>query len=172
MQVNGVRFAALTSAPSASHRRVLFALRRVVGASALIGALIFCLRVTEFNLFALFEASAVSSVWSFLRGLFPPDFSPAFLRVTFFAVGQTLAIAIVSSTLSIVIGLPLGILSAATLWRRGVLNGVENLSAGMRLMSVVSRLARALLGFLRAVPDLVWALLFVVAVGLVRLPVL
>jgi phosphonate transport system permease protein len=52
----------------------------------------------------------------------------------------------------------------ATLWRRGILYEGEH--EGMFVMSFVSRLSRALLGFLRAVPDLVWALLFVVAVGL------
>src|SRR2546426_6481607 len=39
-------------------------------------------------------------------------------------------------------------------------------SFAFRVGVVASRLARALLGFVRAVPDLVWALLFVAAIGL------
>ncbi len=166
MQGNGAKFAVLTSGFSVPHKKGVFAPRRVTGASALVAALIFCWWAAEIHPSALFEAGAVASVWSFLRGLFPPDLSPGFLRVVVAAVGQTLAIAVVATVLSIVIGLPLGILSTATLWRRGVLHEGENKSSGVHLMSFVSGMSRALLGFLRAVPDLVWALLFVVGVGL------
>lgn len=163
MQAHDTRFGALIDALPLQHKRVGFALGRLVKISALVLALIFCWWAAEVNPFLLFEPSTITSVWGLLRSLFPPDFSIAFLRITVAAIGQTLAIAVVSTVLSISIGLPLGILSSATLWRRGVLN--ENKSA-TRLMPVVSRLSRAGLGFLRAVPDLVWALLFVVAVGL------
>ncbi len=166
MQAKGAKFAVLASGLSVPHKRRVFARRRLAGASALVAALILCWWVAEVHPSALFEAGAMASVWSFLRGLFPPDLSLGFLRVTVAAVGQTLAIAVVSTVLSIVIGLPLGVLSSATLWRRGVLHEGENESSGMHLIPVVSRLSRALLGFLRAVPDLVWALLFVVGVGL------
>src|SRR5262249_15958462 len=52
------------------------------------------------------------------------------------------------------------------LWNRGVLVSAEVGSLAQRAGAIGSRLARALLGFMRAVPDLVWALLFVAAVGL------
>ncbi|MCA1613459.1 MAG: phosphate/phosphonate ABC transporter permease, partial [Acidobacteria bacterium] len=141
-------------------------LRRVAVAVVCAGALALCWRAAEIRPLALFEAGALASAWAFVRGLFPPDFSPAFLRVVAAAVGQTLAIAVAGTALSILIGLPLGVLSTATLWRRGALLEGENESAGARVMAAVSRATRALLGFLRAVPDLVWGLLFVVAVGL------
>jgi phosphonate transport system permease protein len=163
MQANDTKFGALTDALPAPYKSVGFALRRLVKISALVLALIFCWWAAGVRPSLLFEPGTIASVWGFLRSLFPPDFSIAFVRITVAAIGQTVAIAVVSTVLSIIIGLPLGILSAATLWRRGVLN--ENKSA-THLMPVVSRLSRALLGFLRAVPDLVWALLFVVAVGL------
>ncbi|MBA2525146.1 MAG: ABC transporter permease, partial [Pyrinomonadaceae bacterium] len=78
--------------------------RRAGGACALVAALILCWWAAEIHPSALFEAGAIASVWSFLRGLFPPDLSPGFLRVAVAAVGQTLAIAVVSTVLSIVIG--------------------------------------------------------------------
>ena len=162
MQVHETKLGALTDALPVPHKSVGFALRRLVKFSALVLALIFCWSAAEVRPSLLFEPGTIASVWSFLRSLFPPDYSASFLRITVAAIGQTLAIAVVSTVLSIIIGLPLGILSAATLWRRGVLNE----SSATRLMPVISRLSRALLGFLRAVPDLVWALLFVVAVGL------
>lgn len=164
MQAHDTKFGALTDDLPVPHKSVGFALRRLVKISALVLALIFCWWAAEVRPSLLLEPGTIASVWSFLRSLFPPDFSIAFLRITVAAIGQTVAIAVVSTVLSIIIGLPLGILSAATLWRRGVLN--ENDSSATRFMAVVSRLSRAVLGFLRAVPDLVWALLFVVAVGL------
>jgi phosphonate transport system permease protein len=128
--------------------------------------LILCWRAAEIRPLVFFEASTFSSVWTFLRGLFPPDLSPDFLRIVAAAVGRTLAMAIAGTTLSIMIGLPLGVLATATLYRRGVLLAGERKGAGLFLLSSLSRAMRGLLGFLRAVPDLVWGLLFVVAVGL------
>ncbi|HEX8422007.1 MAG TPA: phosphonate ABC transporter, permease protein PhnE [Pyrinomonadaceae bacterium] len=115
---------------------------------------------------ALFDAAALAALRSFLRGLFPPDLSPEFLRLVFDATAQTIAIAIAGTALSILIGLPLGILSTATLWRRGVLLAGERDGAARRLLAALSVGVRAVLGFLSAVPDLMWGLLFVVAVGL------
>ena len=162
MQVHETKLGALTNALPVPHKSVGVVLGRLVKISALVLALIFCWSAAEVRPSLLLEPGTIASVWGFLRSLFPPDYSTPFLRITVAAIGQTLAIAVVSTVLSIIIGLPLGILSAATLWRRGVLNE----SSATRLMPVISRLSRALLGFLRAVPDLVWALLFVVAVGL------
>jgi phosphonate transport system permease protein len=135
-------------------------------ALALASALALCWRAAEVRPLALFEPGALSAVWSFVRGMFPPDLSPGFLRVVAAAVGQTLAVAVAGTVLSVIVGLPLGVLATATLWRRGVLLDGENGGAGALLTAAASRLARALLGFVRAVPDLVWGLLFVAAVGL------
>src|SRR5438132_8516806 len=141
-------------------------LRRVATALALGALLILCWRAAEIHPSIFFQASTFASVWTFLRGLFPPDLSPDFLRVVAAAIGRTLAIAVAGSTLSIMIGLPLGVLATATLYRRGVLLAGERKGAGLFLLSGLSRAIRGLLGFLRAVPDLMWGLLFVVAVGL------
>jgi len=141
-------------------------LRRIAAVFGLSAVLVLCWRAAEIRPSALFEASAAASVLHFLRSLFPPDLSPDFLRVVGAAIGRTLAMAIAGTTLSIVIGLPLGALATATLYRRGVLMAGERKGAGLLLLAGLSRAARALLGFLRAVPDLMWGLLFVVAVGL------
>jgi phosphonate transport system permease protein len=135
-------------------------------ALALASALALCWRAAEVRPLALFEPGALAAVWSFVRGMFPPDLSPGFLRVVAAAVGQTLAVAVAGTVLSVLVGLPLGVLATPTLWRRGVLLDGESGGAGALLMAAASRLARALLGFVRAVPDLVWGLLFVAAVGL------
>ena len=123
-------------------------------------------QVIGVNLSSIFSLQAAADAWKFLSGLFPPDFSPEFLSIVLKASGQTLATAIASTVLSIVLGVPLAVLASATLWRRGILvEGVKR-SAGAAVIFTASRLARAALGFIRAVPDILWAILFVTMVGL------
>ncbi len=63
---------------------------------------------------------------------------------------ETLQIALAGAALGVVLSLPVAVLAA-----RGLVAGV-----------LVNAVTRVLLGFLRAVPDIAWALVFVVAVGL------
>jgi phosphonate transport system permease protein len=114
----------------------------------------------------LFRSATAAAVWNFLTGLFPPDLSVDFLPTVLRAIAQTLATAVAGTLLSITFALPMGMLATTTLWKRGVLVAGEPDRFVFRVGAAGSRLARALLGFLRAVPDLVWALLFVAAVGL------
>src|SRR5262245_7045484 len=114
----------------------------------------------------LFRPTTLAALWNFVVGLFPPDLSPDFLRTVLSAVLQTMATALIGTLLSIALALPLGVLATGTLWNRGVLVSAELGGLAQKTGSILSRLARGLLGFMRAVPDLVWALLFVAAVGL------
>jgi phosphonate transport system permease protein len=122
-------------------------------------------RFAEIRPGVLLHAATIGAIWNFLVRLFPPDVSPAFVKVVLRAVAQTMATAIVGTLLSIVFALPLGILATGTLWNRGVLAASNN-SLVYGIGWAASRLARTVLGFVRAVPDLVWALMFVAAVGL------
>jgi phosphonate transport system permease protein len=125
-----------------------------------------CWQVVGVNLRSIFSFEAASDAWKFLSGLFPPDFSPAFLGTVLQATGQTFATAIAATVLSIVFGLPLAVLSSANLWRRGILvEGIKR-SPNLVVLATVSRFVRAVLGFIRAVPDILWAILFVTMVGL------
>jgi phosphonate transport system permease protein len=87
-----------------------------------------------------------------IRRAMPPDFSQ--LPSTFWPALQTLDIALFGTLVGIVIALPLALLAAAN----------------MTPSRSVYYAARGLIGFTRAVPDLVWALLFVTAVGLGPFP--
>ena len=136
---------------------------RLFAASAF---LVVCWRAAEISPSALFDWRACVSMWAFIQSLFPPDLSPGFLTVVLAALGQTVAIAAASTLLSVTFGLLLGVLATGTLWRRGILLAGESASVSAFLLAGASRAARALLSFLRAVPDLIWAVMFVVAVGL------
>jgi phosphonate transport system permease protein len=82
----------------------------------------------------------------------PPDFSK--LPSAFWPTLQTVDIALFGTVVGIVIAVPLALLAAAN----------------MTPSRYAYYAARAIIGFTRAVPDLVWALLFVTAVGLGPFP--
>ncbi len=141
-------------------------LKRALIALAATALIVASWRAAEIRPLALLEADSIASVLDFLSGLFPPDLSLEFLKVVALAAGRTVSIAIAGTLVSIIIGLPLGVLSTPTLFRRGVLLAGERRGPFTFVLSMANRTARALLGFIRAVPDLMWGLLFVVAVGL------
>jgi phosphonate transport system permease protein len=87
-----------------------------------------------------------------IRRAVPPDFSR--LHTVWWAALETIDIAIFGTLGGVVMALPLAILAAANV-------------TPSRLFYYLSR---SVIGFARAVPDLVWALLFVTAVGLGPFP--
>jgi phosphonate transport system permease protein len=140
--------------------------RRILWVGVAIALLAVSWQGAEVRPGVLLRPATAAAVWKFMTGLFPPDVSADFLRTVLRAVAQTMAMALAGTLLSIAFALPLGILATATLWNRGVLVAAEVHGIAFRVAAVASRVARAVSGFLRAVPDLVWALLFVAAVGL------
>jgi len=140
--------------------------RKFAAVATTIAVLIICCQVDGVRLSAVFNRATVDALWALLRGLFPPDLSPEFLGVVFRALGLTLATAIAGTVLSVVLAIPFGALSTPILWRRGILSAADEGSAMVKVQSYASRVVFAFLGFIRAVPDLVWGLLFVTAVGL------
>ena len=86
--------------------------------------------------------------FDFVSKMFPPDFSdmPKYLGL----VVDTLAIGVSGSALAILISIPLGILASKNFARH----------------PVVFNIAREIINFCRAIGDVVFALIFVVAVGL------
>src|SRR4029077_5455577 len=148
-----------------ARRYPLITYRGILSAVSAFALLVLSWRFAEIRPGVLFRPATATAIWNFARQLFPPDLSPEFLRTALRAVAQTMGTAVTGSMLSLVVALTLGVLATGTLWNRGVLVAADNrfaYGAGW----IASRLARTVLGFLRAVPDLVWALLFVAAVGL------
>ncbi len=140
-------------------------MKRAALAGAVCAALALC--IVGAGVRPTFDARALGA---FVRGVFPPDVSPPFLRVVGLAIARTLGIAVAGTALSVLAGLPLGILATPSLFRRGPLLAGERPGLLTALVAFASLAARAFLRFLRAVPDLVWALLFVVGFGLGPLP--
>lgn len=96
----------------------------------------------------LFTSEALSGMMQFAARFFPPDMSPDFLRKIFHATLQTISISAVGTILAAAAGLVLALPAAG---RMGIL---------------CKTVVRFVLNFLRSVPELVWAVLMVLAVGL------
>ena len=96
--------------------------------------------------------TGVHGMADLIRRAMPPDFSK--LPAAVWPTLQTVDIALFGTFVGIIIAVPLALLAAAN----------------MTPSRYAYYAARAIIGFTRAVPDLVWALLFVTAVGLGPFP--
>jgi len=96
---------------------------------------------------AFFSADALRSMGRFVGEFFPPDTQPVFLRKLWAGTLETLAMSVLGTALAALAGLALAAPAASA-------------RAALRAPT------RGLLNALRAVPELVWAALLLVAAGL------
>lgn len=88
---------------------------------------------------SFFEADALGSMWRFVGEFFHPDLTPLFLWKVLFASLETMAMSALSTLIAALLGL---------------------------MIAFKARGVRPLLNVLRAIPELVWASLLLIAVGL------
>ncbi len=119
------------------------------------------LKLTEFDPAALFDPTNVRPMGQFLSQFLPPEDSPEFLLLVGRSTLETLAIANLGIAAAFLIAFPLSLASTAVLSLSAV-GPAPNWRIGLALRYP----ARLLLIALRGIPELVWALLFVRAVGL------
>jgi phosphonate transport system permease protein len=117
--------------------------------------------LTEFDPRVLFDPSNVRTMGGFLAQFVPPATSGEFLLLVGRSTLETLAIATLGTALAFVIAFPLSLATTASLSLSSVGPARD---AGLRRAARYP--ARLVLIVLRAIPELVWALLFVRAVGL------
>jgi phosphonate transport system permease protein len=127
------------------------------------------LRVAQIDLRVLFSPAARANVGRFVAGMFPPDLSAEFLRLMMRPAVETIQISVAGTVLAVLIGLPLGILATSTVTWSGVLHERQG-AAGRALGFIPYAIARGLLSAFRSIPEFVWALMFVRAVGLGAFP--
>ena len=119
----------------------------------LVGALVSSLAAVNWG-DPLVHTGGGHAALEFFGALFSLDLSPSFLKLAVEASWYTVAYAVAGITLAIAIGLPLGVFASGTLAR----------SARTRVPLVLG--TRAFLAITRSIHELVWAMLFVAAVGL------
>ena len=117
--------------------------------------------LAEFKPGALFEAGNLRVMGDFLAGFLPPVTSVEFLGLLLKATLQTLAMATAGIALALLLALPLAFVMTEALSISRIGPG-----RGRGMGRVVRGAARWLLLLLRAVPELVWALVLVRALGL------
>src|SRR5215470_3809846 len=96
----------------------------------------------------LLSAGAIGDMRNFIASFFPPDISVRFLQKIGYGVVETLAISAVGTLLAMMLGLVLA------------------LPASGRYGSALRAATRFVLNLLRSIPELVWAVLMVLAAGL------
>ncbi len=119
------------------------------------------LQLAEFRPAVLFEAGNLKVMTGFLAGFFPPERGPEFLGLLFKATLETLAIATAGIALALLIAVPLAIIGTRALSISSIGPGPDRWRG-----NVVRVACRALLTVLRAIPEIVWALMFVRVLGL------
>ncbi len=135
--------------------------RRVGLAVALAVVLWPAFEIAEFNPATLVEPQNLEMMGRFLGTFFPMALGADFLALVWASALETLALATAGIALAIVLGFPLAVLVSESL-------SVARVGPGRRawLGPVLRTPIRALLILMRSIPEIVWALLFVRAVGL------
>ncbi len=133
-----------------------------VGLTALILLLLWPgFTLTEFDLGVLFDPRNRETMGKFLATFFPLELSAEFLRLIVKSTVETLAIATAGMAIALAIALPSSLLLTRSL-------SISRIGPGPgwwagRLLRIPARFALMLF---RSIPEIVWALLFVRAVGL------
>lgn len=119
------------------------------------------LRITEFDVGVLLDPRNRETMGKFVATFFPLALSADFLKLIFRSTLETLAIATAGMSIALVIAFPLSLVVTRTLSISRIGPG-----PGVRHAQWIRMPARLLLTFFRSIPEIVWALLFVRAVGL------
>lgn len=117
--------------------------------------------LAEFKPWELFDVSRLKVMAGFLAGFFPPAHDAEFLGELLRATLETLAMATAGIFLSFLIAAPLGAIATRALSVSRIGPG-----PGRGRGVAVRQAARALMAALRAIPEVVWALVFVRVLGL------
>ena len=102
----------------------------------------------------LIHAGGWSTMWQLVSGIAQPDLSVSVLRTALSATWITIVYAVTGMSVALLLALPLGAIASGTLIRQPTIR------------RVTMEAARLLLGGQRAIHELVWAWLFVAAIGL------
>jgi phosphonate transport system permease protein len=155
------------ASPPTSHPRITgaiprFSWRTTLVVLAILGLTGWSVAGTEFDLVKLFTNTR--PVERFVSEMFPPDLSAATLHATFTGILETFQMSFLGALLGAVAAFPLAALGTQEPPTVGASRG-ERFSR-----AVPYHLSRFVLNVFRSVPDILWALVFVVALGLGPFP--
>jgi phosphonate transport system permease protein len=117
---------------------------------------------TGFDLLEL--ATSAGPIERFISEMFPPDLSTRTLQTTGKGILETFQMSFLGALIGAVLAFPLAALATAE-------SSTAGASRGERLLRLVPyHVSRFVLNIFRSVPDILWALVFVVALGLGPFP--
>ena len=117
---------------------------------------------TGFDLLEL--ATSAGPIERFVSEMFPPDLSARTLQTTGKGILETFQMSFLGALIGAVVAFPLAALATAE-------SSTVGASRGERLLRLVPyHVSRFVLNVFRSVPDILWALIFVVALGLGPFP--
>jgi phosphonate transport system permease protein len=139
-------------------------------AAAIVALVLWSARGTQVEPSNLLSAETLRAVAQYIARAFPPDVSSSFLAEVGSGVIETFAISVSGTVVAIVMGACLAVFAARTVVFGSP--GYEgNTPFWLRaLLTSAYVAARTMLSGLRTVPEIVWALLFVFAVGIGPFP--
>ncbi len=145
---------ALSAVDPAWHERSVWTLALFIVVAA-------SLYLTEFKPWTLLDDSSLRATKQFAASFYPPAHSADFLTMVTRSAWTTIAVATAGVTLALIAALPLALLGTRTL-------SISRLGTGrVALVPAAFRTCiRWVLIVLRSVPELVWGLVFVRAIGL------
>jgi phosphonate transport system permease protein len=117
--------------------------------------------LSEFNPAVLLSPESLQATSQFAASFLPPKLAPDFLALVLQATWQTIAIATVGTTAALLIAVPAALAANRLLSISGIVSAHP-----CRACTAVRVAVRSVLILLRSIPEVVWALLFVRAVGL------
>jgi phosphonate transport system permease protein len=124
-------------------------------------------RGSEIQLSLLFSRDGGGQIVAYVRKLFPPDFSATVLTEALRGTVETFAISFMGTLMAAAIALSVVFFASRNLIYSGLLYEMEPKRGWSRALRMVPYLlAKGLLNFLRTVPEMLWALIFVFVVGL------
>ncbi len=140
----------------------LAALRvRAIGLLALAAAAVGCALFLDLPLRELASLRSLRSIGAFFASGWPPDLEPGFVRQLGPAVAETLAVSVLGTAIAAASGFALAWLGA---YRLHAASGAGPLGRAAR--AALAWTARGILNLSRTLPELLWALLLIFAVGL------
>jgi phosphonate transport system permease protein len=155
------------ASPRTEHRGIggailRFSWKSSIAVLAVLGLTGYSVAGTDFNVVELIEGTGPAE--RFVSEMFPPDLSAATLRATGTGILETFQMSFLGALIGAAVAFPLSALGTREIATVGA-------SRGERLLRAVPyHLSRFALNVFRSVPDILWALVFVVALGLGPFP--
>ncbi len=145
--------------------------RSNLGNYAVVGILlalfVWSYRGSEIRLTELFSREGGAQILAYAKRLFPPDLSPNVIQEAVRGTFETFAISFMGTLMAAAIAFLVVFFASRNLIYSGLLYDMEPKRGWYRFLRLVPYLlSKGLLNFLRTVPEMLWALIFVFIVGL------